>query len=617
MNPDWTFPTQPDQLNPCVNQGSVHSDFFGNHDALNATLLDDSPIRITEQCTPSSRLGLSRTDSDLILECAWTSPDIYGDQHDTFGGLALDDELFPPLFDLVEEVTYPNIVTEPSTPTPQLPQATEQPYLDPTLLHDPSVNGRQGSSIPGDDLSRPVCVCQGSGRKYKAPKERPSRRAKLSAAASHILETHFSNNAYPDKGELSQLNKRTGLGVESIRTWFSNIRHRRAHGRASLLFCPSLSDYMQVKMSKLTVLLDFPVAPPPQEMRERPRQSTPISVEGLNQLNRVSPAHSTSSLQRYLATPFTEEPILPAATQSFSQALAARRASDTELEAVIFANMERLGNLLPPDLDHSQSLQSAQTRQDEEPLESAQRPDVARSRAGSQSSRGSGKSHRSWTSQNSNRSRGSRRGRKNWVRASNMNTINAPPQTEDAEPVTAETSEPPWYCTSLDCDKSFKYRSEWDRHEAAVHHWPYHWVCNLGDENSLVHKDAKSRIFFRVDQLLAHMRKAHPETYTLNSTASQLKTDNPDFDPNSLVCGFCSQSLPNWEERQSHVFAHLESGVLKSWLSLRHDLMSRIDREQKTWERWDGWLRGTHSDFSPHQSMQKMQNSRLFALYQT
>ena len=592
MNPDWTFPIQPDQVNQYVNRGSFHSDFFNNPDALNSTLLDASPIRASEQRTSFPRLGLSGTDSDVISEHAWTSPGIYGDQHDTFGGLSLDDELFPTFFDLGQEETYPNIITEPSTPFPRLPQATEQPHFDSYLLHDPSADGRQGSSTPGNDLSRPVRAFQGSQRKHKAPKERPSRRAKLSAAASNILETHFSNNPYPDHGELSRLNKRTGLGVESIRIWFSNIRHRRAQGRASLSFCPSSSDDTQVRISKLTVLLDAPVAPSPQELRERLRQSTPISVEGLNQLNRVSPAHSASSLQRYLETPSTEEPILPTATQSFSQVLAARRASDTELEAVILANMERLGKLFPPDLDHSESLQSTLARQDEMLLQSAQqelhlsarRIKKAGSRAGSESSRGSGKSQTSWTSQNSNRSRGSRRGRKNWVRASSVHTPNTPPQMEDTDPVTAESSKLPWYCTSLGCDKAFGFRSQWDRHEAAVHHWPYHWVCNLGEENSTVHRNARSRVFYREDQLLAHMRRAHPGTHISPATATQLKIDNPGFDAESLVCGFCSQTLPNWEERQSHVFAHLEGGALKSQLSYVNNAMSQ------SWKRWDNWL---------------------------
>jgi len=188
---------------------------------------------------------------------------------------------------------------------------------------------------------------------------------------------------------------------------------------------------------------------------------------------------------------------------------------------------------------------------------------VAGSVTGSDSSRDSEDSAGSWISQNSVDSRGPRRGRKSWVQVPNQFSATASARETKRRSFATKKSPKgrPWYCTWPSCDKSFQFRSEWDRHETTVHHWPYHWVCNLDEETDTVHKDAASRIFYRDDQLLAHMRGSHPGINITKVSVATVKQDNPDFNPESLKCGFCHESLRNWEERQNHVAAHIKGGL--------------------------------------------------------
>jgi hypothetical protein len=282
-----------------------------------------------------------------------------------------------------------------------------------------------------------------------------------------------------------------------------------------------------------------------------------VSTESLRQLDRMSPADSTSSLGRYLATPLREEALPSATIESLSETCFTTGGSpETESMEKRQPELERQSWIVPD----TGLLLGAQ-------ISKRSRVDGAGSVVGSDSSIDSGNSARSWTSQTSVDSRGSRRGRKSWVPTPNQSTAIASFKTKSKKPVTAEQSKRPWYCTWPDCNKAFQYRYEWDRHEVAVHYWPYHWVCNLGEETSTVHKDASSRIFFRQDQLLVHMKGAHPETRVTKDSASALKKDNPSFNPASLRCGFCHRDLGNWEERQDHVSAHLQEGKPKfAWL---------------------------------------------------
>jgi len=296
----------------------------------------------------------------------------------------------------------------------------------------------------------------------------------------------------------------------------------------------------------------------------------------------VSPARSTTSLERYLAAPLTEEAIPSTAIDllkdNYSLIL---RTGTTEQLIAELKRTSKLEARTPSTAKMTQSELEALRQYNSRTLKDVRSRarmsralpstnDVAGSIAGSDSSIDSGSSAGSWISQTSVDSRGPRRGRKSWVQVPNQfNATASARETEEKSPITTKCPKSrSWYCTWSSCNKSFQFRSEWDRHETAVHYWPYHWVCNLGVQPSAVHKDAASRIFYREDQLLIHMRDRHRRGNVTKHLVSTLKQGNPDFNSESLRCGFCYQVLRDWEERQDHVAAHLlKEGLAKSqWM---------------------------------------------------
>jgi hypothetical protein len=197
----------------------------------------------------------------------------------------------------------------------------------------------------------------------------------------------------------------------------------------------------------------------------------------------------------------------------------------------------------------------------------------------SKSSMGSHNSFRSSGSCISGDSRGSRRGRKGWIPLS----------------LVKDKTDYPNFCTWPDCQKTFRYRSEWTRHEEAIHYCPYHWICCLevktvmrlprcficGERDVLLShltehhfsscagRDLDDRTFLREDQLAQHMKSAHLDAEISKSSIPKdvlaaWKMDNPSLTAGSLHCGFCGLVFKTWEQRQDHVFEHLKIGICKS-----------------------------------------------------
>ena len=156
------------------------------------------------------------------------------------------------------------------------------------------------------------------------------------------------------------------------------------------------------------------------------------------------------------------------------------------------------------------------------------------------------------------------------------------------------TGEASYFCTSAGCDKSFLYRSEWTRHEEAVHHEPYQWICCLNMEvvlrlphcfvcgeadvllshlaechfGSCSTQSEKDRTFVREDQLAQHMKRVHvsntsPKLSIPKNLLSAWKIFNPSLPASSLHCGFCGMTFFTWEQRQDHVFDHLRHSICK------------------------------------------------------
>lgn len=528
MNPDWIFPTQDDQLGAHATQVSTDTNFLVNQDAMNTTPWEGLSTSLTGPLSESAGTTDLGANPDLMW-CGCAFPGIYCSQHHAYGGL-YDGHLSPTSFGSGEGVAYHYDFFAQSEQIPELPQPSE---------------------------ANTVHTDQASQRPSEAPTKRLSRRSKISSTAKHILETYFSSNPYPDKEEVAQLNKKTGLNVKSIKTWFCNFRHRKARDRTIDSLLTLSSGVVEVsedtKGNSCLVPLGPPSFPEPQaeEKRQRSRMASQsfmsISSAGIQRLDQVSPAHSTNSLERYLATPLEEDAVALAALELLP---------DIDIAAV-----ERYSRL-------------AQARNSVDWLQG--RSDYHK--AGSASSVNSGNSAGSWTSQSSINSRGSRRGRRNWARPSGgINKV-----TKTKKSTTTRNPKHTWYCTSPDCDKDFLYRYEWERHEAAVHHWPHVWTCNVDTDAPTVHKDATSRIFFRQDQFLAHLKSAHPGTDITQNPPGASKKKNPNFNRASLNCGFCLRTLRSWEERQDHIATHLQKGLAKSsWL--RKEDVKRKENSVLAW----------------------------------
>ena len=547
MNPDWTFPTQNDQLGANATQVSTGANFLADQDGINTTLWEGLSAPPTSPLSdPTGVTGFGEDSAPDLSWCVCSFPGTYCSQHHTYGALQ-ESELFLPSFNSGEGMAYSYDFLAQSE---QSPEFLRLPELSPTFPPIEEID----SDIFACGRSSPSHTHQEPPRSSEAPKKRLSRRSRISATAKHVLETYFSSNPYPDKEGVAQLNKETGLNAKSIKTWFCNFRHRKARGRT---IDPVLPIRTEAVGGSQSTRADSYVVPPKftlaQAMAE-PRLpmtasaasmasmvslwSMALSSAGLEELNQVSPAHSTNSIERYLATPLEQEAVDSSALDSLSVIN-----SETPVEERYHRSTSAFN-----------SIDSLRERSE-------------RHKTGSVGSVASRNSFESWTSQNSINSRGSRRGRRNWARPSGGINKAPLPNTKSNRFPTTGPSKHTWYCTSLDCDKSFWYRYDWDRHEMAVHYWPYQWVCDVGMDASTVHKDAASRIFFRQDQFLAHLMSAHPGADITKNAISASMKENPDFNRAALSCGFCYHYSRNWEERQDHVAAHLKNGLPKSkWI---------------------------------------------------
>lgn len=550
-----------------MNQDTTYSQFLEEQDALDAMLWEGLPIPFIQSCADSQDMTGLGVDPNIDLTCTCHLESLYCLQHGVYRHTSTDIQP-PPSLSNLEQTAIPFYdVPRPSQHVPQPVEFTDRDLMRLSSSHNQCEIDHPRLISPKNDRVGSASAYRGPPISSKALGKQSLHRSKICSDDKRILRAQFSINPYPGKDEVDKLHRRTGLAVKCIRTWFSNSRYRTAYNSTfDIRFWPLKVLFTFTIDSTVTAnlfLLGPRVAQSPQETQERQLSETPsqvstsVSAEGLKELGRISPAHSTSSLERYLATPLTEEAIPSIAVQSLSE---------TYSKALGSGAREELGTKF----DHVlKELEQTQSELGAQVFRTMRRPRnrTAGSVAGSSSSLHSGSSVGSWTSQNSVRSRDSRRGRKRWVRAANQSADPCSVFPETYEAATIKRPKGIWYCTSPDCDKSFQYRCEWDRHEAAVHHWPYRWMCGAGTDPRTVHKNGTSCIFFRQDQFLAHVKRAHPEAWITKGQALELRENNPDFNPASLKCGFCHRVSGSWEERQDHVGTHMQKGSPKSsWL---------------------------------------------------
>ncbi|KAH7069135.1 hypothetical protein BKA63DRAFT_520704 [Paraphoma chrysanthemicola] len=393
-------------------------------------------------------------------------------------------------------------------------------------------------------------------------------RSNISIEAKSILQTHFARDPYPSIEELDLLAQNTSLSLQTVRTWFNNVRSR-----------DRTSDSTQNGSSEQSAIIE----------KASLISKRSVSESSLELLNRLSPKSSNSSLERFLNAPAEEESVSISAVESAS------------LEPYVPAN--RLGS----------SMYTQPTYRDTSSV------------VGSESSFSSANSVQSWNSQISADSRGARRGRKRWRRAQSSLVERkkgqniTKPKTNDVVTLPARAahindsdsfqspnrayvaptpllhaetaSSQKLFCTWPTCETTFQSRFDWDRHETAVHHFPFKWVCNLSEyrgnqELSWCHSckrarpalhrrscdcgrsETPSRTFFRKDQLGQHMKRIHfgqdkLSTDTFSDTLLACKIENPSKSA-SLHCGFCGMSFLTWKTRQDHVFTHMRNGACKS-----------------------------------------------------
>ncbi|KAH3946947.1 hypothetical protein HBI56_059280 [Parastagonospora nodorum] len=383
-----------------------------------------------------------------------------------------------------------------------------------------------------------------------------------SAANKRILEEQFALDSYPSDSEIRLLSHRTDLSGKAIKTWFSNTRSRRLKlflSQEAAANTTSGHVHTRCKSGNTSLM-------------------SSVSSMGSWNRDRLSSKSSSSSLERFLSAPISEDGASPASIKAALQ--------DSTIQMAT--------------LDRPSSIRVGGSR--------------SLSIADSESSVSSTHSYRSSTSLLSMDSRGSRRGRKQWRRVAEFHAVSrdsslveeefspphspypSPPETKFSDFKRVDTPEirkDKLFCTSPSCSVRFQFRSDWVRHEEAVHHMPYYWICcrpdshsetashcllcGSSDHTAMQHchsclpRDIQARTFFREDLLAQHIKRSHLGCDTSTKSIPKYllncwKAINPSLNDASLHCGFCGITLSTWEARQEHVFEHIKKGICKeSW----------------------------------------------------
>lgn len=307
----------------------------------------------------------------------------------------------------------------------------------------------------------------------------------------------------------------------------------------------------------------------------RSRGTSPMSVitkASLDALSTHSPASSNVSLERYLTTPLEDEGV----SEKDVQAAIQEEVTDNDIQG----SQPKAGFVLPHIRVRTQVLEKA-----------SQAINVLHSPVPSIPSNASSCSRVILDS------RGTKRGRKRWSNAASddsfgmtppMGPILLPTETANA------TRDAPYFCTWPSCEAKFPRKSEWIRHEEAVHYCPHQWICCRAEgnmatlrqcfvcckENSPIshiieehfvdkggaHKSGASQPFMRKDQLISHIKRVHLKNNLTvpHELTKWWEVRSDTFKAEWLRCGFCGQTSETWKDRQNHVFRHLEEGAKKS-----------------------------------------------------
>jgi len=240
MNPDWTFPTQPDDLEPYVYQDTIDPRLLEEPDAMDAMLWDGPPVPSIDPCLDSEDVMGLWTDSNMDFGCVCDLPTLYCQQHSVYGDFSVDNDLSLPSLGPGQTLTHPDDVLESSELASGRLELTEDNLADQSLFQSLFEMGHADPSMPTNDQSTSLYTANDSPIPIKPPVKRRLRRSKISLENKRILMGHFLRQRYPGTREMDELRERTGLDAKCIKTWFVNNRHRTAYGRKlnSLLWFP-------------------------------------------------------------------------------------------------------------------------------------------------------------------------------------------------------------------------------------------------------------------------------------------------------------------------------------------------------------------------------------------
>ncbi|CAA9961965.1 Homeodomain-containing protein [Pyrenophora teres f. maculata] len=135
----------------------------------------------------------------------------------------------------------------------------------------------------------------------KTGKKKRQTRIFISPFAQSVLKQHFQSNPYPDKADLALLAGKTHFSIRSIKIWFSNYR-----ARADYACSYPLEDMGEVEH-------------PPGDAGGYPTGALAmprVTAASLQVLESQSPPSGKDSIERFITTPPSEDPVSPASIKA-------------------------------------------------------------------------------------------------------------------------------------------------------------------------------------------------------------------------------------------------------------------------------------------------------------
>ncbi|KAI1743175.1 hypothetical protein F4680DRAFT_369296 [Xylaria scruposa] len=123
--------------------------------------------------------------------------------------------------------------------------------------------------------------------------------------------------------------------------------------------------------------------------------------------------------------------------------------------------------------------------------------------------------------------------------------------TQKPEKNSAEENSGIYSCTF--CDRAYKKRGSWIRHEASLHEPQQEWICSSVGCNRRFSDSTRFRRHHKEDHGCVNCTHSNDPSYLVGPSAKP-----------SWGCGFCIAFLESWEARYEHLANHFEEGSKKA-----------------------------------------------------